>query len=668
MEFKLKAPYSPTGDQPQAIEKLTKGIKDGLPHQVLLGVTGSGKTYTIANVIKNVQKPTLVISHNKTLAAQLYQEFREFFPKNGVGFFISYYDYYLPESYIPQTDTYIAKETDVNEEIDRLRLEATSLLSSRKDVVIVASVSCIYNIGSPTEYSRKILELKVGQKISQRELAKDLVDLFYENNRWEVGRGVFRRRGDLIEIGLAYKEEILEVEFSGDKIIGLSLKKLFSDQKIEEQSFFVCPAKHYIADPGVLGQAFVQIEKDLNKRLAELKKEDKLLEAQRLEQRVNYDLEMIHEVGYVSGIENYSRYFDNRDPGDPPNTLIDFYKHAFGDDFLVVIDESHITVPQVGGMYLGDKSRKQTLIDFGFRLPACLDNRPLQLPEFLNLVPKTIYVSATPAEWEIKKSDYRVVEQLVRPTGLTEPEVVVRPTGNQVQDLIQEILKRKKKKQRVLVTTLTKRLAEDLSVYLSDTKNTQGKKIAVHYIHADVAALERVKILADLRRGKYDVIVGVNLLREGLDLPEVSLVAILDADSRGFLRSKTSLIQTMGRATRNSAGEVILYADEKTNAIVEAIAEVERRRRIQLDYNKKYKITPKTIEKPIRKGIVKGGFKKNKLGKRGLFSNPESMTPKDISFEIRVLKRKMGELAAALEFEAAVKVRDQIRKMEDWLD
>ena len=668
VEFKLKAPYSPTGDQPQAIEKLTKGVKDNLPHQVLLGVTGSGKTYTIANLIENVQKPTLVISHNKTLAAQLYQEFREFFPKNGVGFFISYYDYYLPEAYIPQTDTYIAKETDVNEEIDRLRLEATSLLSSRKDVIIVASVSCIYNIGSPVEYSRNILELKVGQKISQKELARKLVDLFYENNRWEVGRGVFRRRGDLVEIGLAYKEEILEVEFSEGEIIGLSLKKLFSDQKIEEQSFFVYPAKHYIADPDVLGQAFTQIEKDLNKRLAELKKEGQLLEAQRLEQRVNYDLEMIHEVGYVSGIENYSRYFDNRSPGDPPNTLIDFYKHAFGDDFLVVIDESHITVPQIRGMYLGDKSRKQTLIDFGFRLPACLDNRPMKLPEFLDLVPQTVYISATPAEWEIKKSDFRVVEQLVRPTGLTEPEVAVRPTGDQVQDLIKEILKRKKKKERVLVTTLTKRLAEDLSVYLSDTKNTQGKEILIHYLHADVAALERVKILADLRRGKYDVIVGVNLLREGLDLPEVSLVAILDADSRGFLRSKTSLIQTMGRAARNSAGEVILYADERTNAMVEAIAEVERRRRIQLDYNKKYKITPKTIKKPIRKGIVRSGFKKNKFGKGDLFSDPESMTPKDISFEIRVLKRKMGELAAALEFEAAAKVRDQIKKLEEWLD
>ncbi len=664
MKFELEADFKPTGDQPQAIAKLTEGINKGFQDQVLLGVTGSGKTYTLANVIANTQKPTLVISHNKTLAAQLYQEFRDFFPNNAVGFFISYYDYYLPESYLPQTDTYIAKETEVNEEIDKLRLRATSQIMSRDDVIIVASVSCIYNIGSPLEYNRYVIELEKGQKFDCQNFKEKLVDMHYSANRWELSRGQFRQRGDLIQVFPAYREEILEIKFKNGKISELAQRGMFSNEKEVVGQAIIYPAKHYLTNPETIRPALKQISEDKRKRVKELKNQGKLVEAQRLEQRVEYDLEMIQEVGYVNGIENYSRYFDGRQPGDPPHTLIDYYHHAYGDEFMTIIDESHITVPQIGGMYRGDRSRKQTLIDFGFRLPSSLDNRPLKFDEFLKRKPQTIYASATPREWEKKLSQGRIIEQLIRPTGLVEPEIDIRPTENQVEDVIREIIKRKKKGQRVLVTTLTKRLAEDLSKYLNHPDHTGDVDVKVQYIHADVDSLERSQILADLRKGEYDVLVGVNLLREGLDLPEVSLVAILDADISGFLRSKISLIQTMGRAARNSAGEVILYADKQTDAMKEAIEEVNRRRQIQLACNKKHNITPQTIKKPVREEIVPGWSKRND---QPMKIDPEALTPKEIKEKIAELKRQMNLFSKELEFEKAACIRDEIEKLKTWL-
>jgi len=662
MKFKLVSSYQPTGDQPQAIEKLTEGVRKNLPHQVLLGVTGSGKTFTLAKVVEKTQRPALIISHNKTLAAQLFQEIKEFFPQNAVGFFISYYDYYLPESYIPQTDTYIAKETEINEEIDKLRLEATSFLFSRSDVIIVASVSCIYNIGSPKEYEKNVFQIRQGLQITPKEFFRKLVDLRYLANRWELKRGEFRRRGERVEIYPAYFHDvILEVVFAEGRISELFLKSVFGERDKKITEFFLFPAKHYLTDETVTKPAFGQIRKDLKIRLDELKREGKLVEAQRLEQRVEYDLEMIDEVGYVSGIENYSRYFDNRRVGDPPFTLVDYFREAYGNNFLTIVDESHITVPQLRGMYRGDKSRKQTLVDFGFRLPSCLDNRPLKFTEFLALTPQIIYDSATPKIWEIDKAKGKVVEQLVRPTGLTEPLVKIRQAKSQVRDLVLEIIKRKKQNQRVLVTTLTKRLAEDLAEFLSDSKNTNGEVLKVQYLHADIKALERNRILADLRGGTYDVIVGINLLREGLDLPEVSLVAIMDADAFGFLRSATSLIQTMGRAARNSAGEVIMYADKITPAMQEALVEVKRRRKIQTDFNLKHNITPQTIIKPIRPAIFIAPKKERQIA-----IDPSSLTPKELRLEIKKLKRKMNHLAAALEFEQAAKVRDEIKSLEEW--
>ncbi|HUS59912.1 MAG TPA: excinuclease ABC subunit UvrB [Nevskiaceae bacterium] len=661
MKFKLHSPFPPAGDQAQAIEGLILGMKKGKPHQVLLGVTGSGKTYTVAQVIAQVQKPTLVISHNKTLAAQLYQEFKEFFPQNGVGFFISYYDYYQPEAYIPQTDTYIAKETDINQEIDKLRLQATSLLFSRQDALIVASVSCIYNLGSPFEYGRYAIDLKKGQKIDQKKFLYRLVSLHYSRSKMELNRGNFRLRGETIEIFPAYSDEILRLSITNGRLKKLTLRSLFAGDQVEVEGFLIYPAKHYLTNPDILNEAFRQIKEDLKIRTSELKKQKKMLEAHRLEQRVKYDLEMIRETGYVNGIENYSRYFDGRAPGEPPWALIDYFKHLYGDDFLVVIDESHMTVPQLRGMYRGDRSRKTFLIEFGFRLSSCLDNRPLKFNEFAQRVPQTIYVSATPNDWEIQKADSKVVEQLIRPTGLVDPEVMVRPEKGQIQDLVKEILKRKKQGERVLVTTLTKKMAEELAFWLKDLKNTKAP-ITVHYLHADVATLERSDILADLRRGKYDVIVGVNLLREGLDLPEVSLVAILDANKQGFLRSKTSLIQTMGRASRNVSGQVILYADQSSWAMKEAIKEVNRRRKTQLAYNREHGITPRTIQKPIRDRIVKKSAKKQKKSK---FSeiDLEALTPGDAKKLIPKLRREMRQAAAALEFEKAAEIRDLIEKI-----
>ena len=599
MQFKLKADFKPTGDQPEAIAKLTEGIKKGYKNQVLLGVTGSGKTYTIANLIENTQKPTLVISHNKTLAAQLYQEFKDFFPNNAVSYFVSYYDYYQPESYMPQTDTYIAKEADINQEIDKLRLAATSQIISRKDVIVVASVSCIYNIGSPEQYQNRVLDIKLGDKTVLKDLLYRLITLYYQRARMELARGFFRVRGEAVEVAPAYSDEIIRIEWQNGKVGKITSRSFFGKSQTELKEYFLYPAKHYLADPDVQKNAFKQIREDLKIRLNELVSEGKMLEANRLEQKVNYDIEMIAELGYVNGIENYSRYFDGRIPGEPPYTLLDYFVHEYQDDWLVMVDESHMTMPQIRGMYRGDESRKKTLIDFGFRLPSALDNRPLRFEEVLSKLPHTIFVSATPDDWEVRQSRGRVIQQLIRPTGLVDPVVEVRKSEGQIQDIIKEIKLRKARNERVLITTLTKRMAEELSNYL-----TEKTDIEVNYLHADIATLERSDILADLRGGKYDVIVGVNLLREGLDLPEVSLVAILDADKQGFLRSRTSLVQSMGRAARNVASRVILYADETSTAMQEAMAEVDRRRKVQLEYNRRHNIKPKSIVKPIRDKLV----------------------------------------------------------------
>ena len=669
MEFKLESPYQPTGDQPVAIKKLTAGVENKFPFQVLLGVTGSGKTYTVANFIQNVQKPTLVISHNKTLAAQLYQEFKEYFPNNAVSYFVSYYDYYQPEAYIPQTDTYIAKDADINQEIDKLRLFATSQIFSRKDVIIVASVSCIYNIGSPDQYRNRILRIFKGQEIKKEDFLYNLVSLYYQRSRLEFTRGNFRLRGEVVEIYPSYADEIIKIVWEDGKIDSISSRPVIEGKETELENYFLYPAKHFLADKKVMNEAFKQIRADLKIRLEQFKKEGKELEANRLNQRVNYDLEMIKEVGYVNGIENYSRYFDGRLPGDPPFSLLDYFRYQYKDDFLVVIDESHMTIPQIRGMYHGDSSRKKVLTDFGFRLPSCLDNRPLNFKEFLERVPQTIFASATPDQWEVDRARSTVqsskckmqsegydgvVEQLIRPTGLVDPEVEVRQTSGQIKNLIKEIIDRKRRGERVLITTLTKRMAEDLSAYLADPNNTGGI-ISVHYLHADVETLERTDILADLRRGRYDVIVGINLLREGLDLPEVSLVAILDADKQGFLRSKVSLIQTMGRTARNVSGKVILYADEMTQAMKGAIEEVERRRQVQLQYNREHGITPQTIRKPIRDALV--------IREEEEELPEESLTPSDAKKLIVKLNKKMREYAKIYEFERAAQVRDHIAKL-----
>jgi len=659
MKFKLVSDYKPTGDQPQAIESIVSGFEKGLSSQVLLGITGSGKTYSVANVIQNLQKPVLVVSHNKTLTAQLYQEFKEYFPQNAVSFFVSYYDYYQPESYIPQTDTYIAKEADINHEIDKLRLETTSQIFSRRDVIVVASVSCIYNIGPPEQYQNRVLPIKVGQYKKREEFLYPLVALYYQRSRIDFSRGFFRVRGDAVEIYPSYEDEVIKIVWREDRIVEITAKPIFGDRARKLDQYFLFPAKHYLADPDTLNKGFRQIREDLSIRLKELKKEKKILEVNRLSQRVNYDLEMIKEMGYVNGIENYSRYFDGRQPGDPPFCLVDYFRYQYGDDFLVVIDESHMTVPQIKGMYRGDLARKKTLIDFGFRLPSCLDNRPLRAEEFWARVPRGLFISATPSQWEVEKSRFRVVEQLIRPTGLVDPEVEIRPTQGQIKDLIKEVLKRKKKSERVLVTTLTKQMAEDLSAFLSDPEKT-GEPISVHHLHADVGTMERTDILADLRRGRFDVIVGINLLREGLDLPEVSLVVILDADQRGFLRSKTSLIQTMGRAARNAAGKVILYADEETEAIRESVKEVSRRRQVQLEHNRRHHIIPKTIIKPIRDRIVPKK-EKEEIDDTGL-------TPGEAKKLVGRLGREMRRFAKALEFEKAVEVRDRIESLKKEFD
>ncbi|MEK7165218.1 MAG: excinuclease ABC subunit UvrB, partial [Patescibacteria group bacterium] len=588
MPFKLVSPFKPTGDQPSAIKSLIGGIGSHAQEQVLLGVTGSGKTFTIAQVIATLNRPALVISHNKTLAAQLYQEFRSFFPTNAISYFVSYYDYYQPEAYIPQSDTYIEKETEINEEIDKLRLASTTNILTRKDVIVVASVSCIYNIGSPKEYGGFILELRRGVKVDRSSILQRLIQLQYLRSDFGFHRGTFRVRGEHIDVFPAYEDTGVRIVMGEGAITQITRIDPVSGAIIEEMPLLVLyPAKHYMTDVSRHKNVFNMIEKDLEVQVAKFKAHGKLVEAARLSQKVHFDLEMIQSVGFVNGIENYSRYFDGRNPGDPPYTLFDYFSESYKEDWLLIVDESHMTIPQIRGMYNGDQSRKQNLVDFGFRLPAALDNRPLRFDEFLRRIPQTIYVSATPDEWEISRAkeafaDQKrggVVEQLIRPTGLVDPIIAIRPVAGQIKDLEAEIEKRVMQKERVLVTTLTKRMAEDLSTYLSE------KGVKVQYLHSDVLTLERTDILDQLRRGTYDVIVGINLLREGLDLPEVSLVAILDADKEGFLRSTVSLIQTMGRAARHIKGSVIMYADKITGSMKRAILEVGRRRDIQLAYN-----------------------------------------------------------------------------------
>jgi len=681
--FKLEFPFSPTGDQPQAIDKLVLGVKRGLKNQVLLGVTGSGKTFTMANVIERLQMPTLIISHNKTLAGQLYQEMRDFFPQNAVSYFVSYYDYYQPEAYIPQTDTYIEKEAQINELIDKLRLQSTTNILTRSNVIVVASVSCIYNIGSPIEYGRFILELEKGRGINLNEITFRLAQLQYDRSEFDFKRGTFRVRGERVDIYPAYEDFGYRIYLGEGKVKKISQFEPLTGKEtaLDIEKIIIYPAKHYMTDPKTFAETEPIIRRDLQMESNLLKKQGKLVEAERLIRRVNYDLEMIKEVGYVNGIENYSRYFDGRKEGEPPFTLLDYFRQAYGDNWLLFIDESHMTVPQLKGMYRGDYSRKKTLVDFGFRLKAAFDNRPLKFEEFYPIPPHIIYFSATPDEWEIEevrkqrakievktgkqKEIYEgLAEQLVRPTGIVDPKIIIRPAKNEVADLIGEIEKRVKKGERILVTTLTKRMAEDLSDYLKD------KKIKAAYLHSDVETLQRSDILDNLRLGQYDVLIGVNLLREGLDLPEVTLVAILDADKEGFLRSKTSLIQTMGRAARNALGEVILYADEVTLSMKEAIDEIERRRTYQIAFNQKHGITPSTIKKPVREKIIVDEEKKSEKEMPSFSIKDkldqikiDSLTPYDRKKLINNWRKEMKKQAENLNFEAAIEIRDFLRRL-----
>ena len=664
--FKLVAPFKPTGDQPGAINQLTKKLDSGIKDQVLLGVTGSGKTFAVASVIKNVQKPTLVISHNKTLAAQLYQEFREFFPENAVEYFVSYYDYYQPESYIPSTDTYIEKDSDINEKIDKLRLSATTSLMTRKDVIVVSSVSCIYNLGSPAEYSKVALELRTGMKIRKIDLLKRLSQIYYDRSEYDFYRGTYRVTGDVIDVYLAYQDHALRLELSDDTLMSINYMDPLTGQYVQQQyqdMAVVYPAKHYVAPEETRQAALAQIKEDLALRLDFLRKEGKQLEAYRLEQRTNYDLEMIQEIGYCKGIENYSRYFDGRKPGDAPHSLLEY----FPKDYLLVIDESHITVPQIRGMYNGDRSRKQVLVDYGFRLPSALDNRPLNFDEFQQRVNQTIYVSATPDEWELEKSKSNIAEILIRPTGIIDPKVTVLPTKGQISDLLEKVKERVARKERVLVTTLTKRMAEEMAEYLTE------KGIKVTYLHSDIVTLERTDILDNLRSGKYDVLVGINLLREGLDLPEVSLVAILDADKEGFLRSETSLIQTMGRAARHISGEVVMYADNMTGSMKRAIAEVDRRRAIQVKYNTEHGLEPQNISKPRREKLIDEELEEVLDEQRGKRHGREDidyrqLPPKELKKEIKNLEKEMVYEAEVLNFEKAAVLRDRVRELKKLLD
>ena len=653
--FELVAPYEPAGDQPQAIAKLTAGLLSGAPHQTLLGVTGSGKTFTVANVIRNVDKPTLVISHNKTLAAQLYAEFKSFFPKNAVEYFVSYFDYYQPEAYIPRTDTFIEKDSSRNEEIERLRLSAMSSLFSRRDVIVVASVSCIYGTGSKEDYAAMIIPLRTGLELSREQFLARLVDLLYDRNDIEFARGQFRVRGDTIELRPAGREDGLRVEFFGEEIERLTRFEPLTGNKIETLgAVTIFPAKQFVTTGDKMKRAILAIREELGDRVAWFEKHGKLLEAQRIKQRTEYDLEMMEEMGVCSGIENYSRHISGRTPGSQPGTLFDF----FPADYLLVIDESHVTVPQIGGMYEGDRSRKTVLVDHGFRLPSALDNRPMNFLEFQSMQGQTIYASATPAPRELGWSQGRVVELVVRPTGLIDPKVTVKPLQGQIDDLIEEARRRADAKERVLVTTLTKRTAEELTDYL------RAIGVNVRYLHSEIDAIERVEILRALRKGEFDVLVGINLLREGLDLPEVSLVAILDADKEGFLRSETSLIQTAGRAARHLNGEVILYADVMTNSINKFLAVTEYRRRRQLDYNREHHITPRSVSRAVEESLAT--YESTRQAAGAVLK--ESGLDVDLTETLGELEREMLAAAEELQFEKAALLRDQIRELKRMRD
>ena len=656
MEFKLHAPYEPTGDQPKAIEKLVKGFKEGNQFETLLGVTGSGKTFTMANVIQALNKPTLIISHNKTLAGQLYGEMKEFFPENAVEYFVSYYDYYQPEAYVPQSDTYIAKDSAVNDEIDKLRLSATAALAERKDVIIVASVSCIYGIGSPDDYMNMMVSLRPGMEIDRDDVIKGLIDMQYTRNEMDFKRGTFRVHGDVLEIFPANNTDTaIRVEFFGDEIDRITeVDVLTGEIKCILKHAAVFPASHYVVPQEKMNAACDRIEAELEERVRYFKGEDKLLEAQRIAERTNFDIEMMKETGFCSGIENYSRHLAGRAEGEMPETLMDY----FPDDFLIIVDESHITIPQVRGMYAGDRSRKQTLVDYGFRLPSALDNRPLNFEEFESKIDQMLFVSATPNVYENEHELLRV-EQIIRPTGLLDPEISVRPVEGQIDDLIGEVNKETKNHHKVLITTLTKRMAEDLTQYMSELG------IRVKYLHSDIDTLERAEIIRDLRLDVFDVLVGINLLREGLDIPEITLVAILDADKEGFLRSETSLIQTIGRAARNSEGHVIMYADKITDSMRVAIDETERRRKLQQAYNEEHGITPKTIQKSVRDLIAIS--KKVAAEEMKFDKDPESMSRRELEKLIGDIQKKMKKAAAELNFEAAAEYRDKMVKLKNML-
>jgi excinuclease ABC subunit B len=656
-KFQIVSDFKPTGDQPQAIDKLAEGVLKDLRHQVLLGVTGSGKTFTMANVVEKVQKPTLVIAHNKTLAAQLYNEFKELFPENAVEYFVSYYDYYQPEAYLPTTDTYIEKDSSINEQIDRMRHAATNALFERNDVIVVASVSCIYGLGSPEAYHGMLLFLEQGQRIERDAVLRKLVDIQYERNDYDFHRGTFRVRGDVVEIFPAsYESTAIRVEMFGDEIESISeFDPLLGHAIRKLPKAAIYPGSHYVIPESRMKAAIDGIHDELRERIQQFRRENKLIEAQRIEQRTMFDLEMIQEMGYCHGIENYSRHLSGRAPGEPPPTLLDY----FPKDYLLIVDESHATIPQIGGMYNGDRARKTTLVDYGFRLPSALDNRPLNFQEFEERVHQTVYVSATPADFETEKSGNRIIEQVIRPTGLTDPKIAIRPVKGQVDDLLSQIRKRAGAGERVLVTTLTKRMAEDL------TEHYKELNVKVAYLHSDIDTLERVDIIRDLRMGKYDVLIGINLLREGLDIPEVSLVAILDADKEGFLRSARSLIQTMGRAARNVNGEVILYAEKITDSMRNAIAETNRRRKVQEDYNKKHNITPMSIKKNIQAAL-------RTVYEQDYFTVPvaaeeeaEYLSIVEIPKLVERLEKDMRAAAKKQDFERAAQIRDRIKKLRE---
>ena len=656
-KFVLKAPYQPTGDQPQAIEALIKGFKEGNQCQTLLGVTGSGKTFTMANVIEQLQKPTLVIAHNKTLAAQLYGEFKEMFPDNAVEYFVSYYDYYQPEAYVPSSDTYIAKDSSINEEIDKLRLSATASLAERRDVIVVSSVSCIYGLGEPENFEKMMVSLRPGMEKDRDEVLRQLIDIQYERNEIDFKRGTFRVRGDVLEIIPANEAETaVRVEFFGDEIDRITqIDVLTGEIKGELEHAAIFPASHYVVPAEQIRRAADAIEKELEERVQYFKSEDKLLEAQRIAERTNFDIEMLKETGFCSGIENYSRHLSGLAPGQPPYTLMDFFK----DDFLIIIDESHKTIPQIGAMYHGDQSRKTTLVDYGFRLPSAKDNRPLSFSEFEDRIDQIMFVSATPGTYEAEHELLRA-EQVIRPTGLLDPEVEIRPVEGQIDDLVAEVKKETEKKNKILITTLTKRMAEDLTDYMKELG------IRVRYLHSDIDTLERTEIVRDMRLDVFDVLVGINLLREGLDIPEITLVAILDADKEGFLRSETSLIQTIGRAARNAEGHVIMYADTVTDSMRQAIDETMRRRQIQMAYNEEHGITPTTIQKSVRDLISIS--KKVAAEEMRMEKDPESMSRKELEKLIADVTKQMRKAASELNFEAAAELRDKMTELKKQLD